>query len=187
MLLPTALATQARLTARLERLHGVAPSVAVVGVDDPPPDAVVHEDVRVVGSGAAAFAALGDALLAWDVHRGAGMAVVASGPVAVGATVVNAAPFGPLLRVLVPCRVVAMVEGDRRRGFVYATLPGNPVAGVERFTAALASDGAVSLAIRSWSRPAGMARLAPLVLRLGQAAGNRRYLDAAAELLRDRP
>jgi uncharacterized protein (UPF0548 family) len=167
------------LLPRLAALAQLEPNVVARDVDDPPPGAAVHVDERVVGHGRDAYWRLLDALLRWELHEAAGMVSVATGDAAPGVTVLNAAAAGPV-RVTVPCRVLALVGG----GFDYVTLPGNPVAGVERFAVTLGRDGAVSLTLRSWSVPAGIARACPPALRLGQWLGNRRYLDAAERLLR---
>jgi len=100
--------------------------------------------------------------------------------VTVGATVVNAAPFGPLA-VLAPCRVVALVEEPDRCGFAYGSLPGHPLDGKEQFTVER-TDGGVLLRIRSVSRPRGLAGLAPAPARAGQRHVDRRYAAAARRL-----
>jgi uncharacterized protein (UPF0548 family) len=124
------------------------------------------------------LAAVGAALLAWDVHRGAGVRVAAEGPARPGGTVVVGLELGPLWA-LAPCRVVAVVDDADAVGFTYATLPGHPATGVERFLVRRA-DGALSFEVEAVSRPAlpGGRLLAPgaaVVQRLVTA----RYLAAA--------
>lgn len=141
----------------------------------------LHEDTAA-GSGRAAFQRLAEALLSWELHRVARMVLATStAGVEVGCTVVNAAPIGPIA-LWAPCRVVALVDEPGARGFCYGTLPGHPLLGEERFTVELDGDDTVRLRIRSFSRPVGLARLAPPLARAGQHLINRRYA-AAARLL----
>lgn len=81
-------------------------------------------------------------------------------PVTGGDTIISVSPVVPGLRVLLGARVVATFDGAdgdgvRRAGFTYRTLEGHPLEGEETF--AVEKDlrtGRVSVAIRSWSRPA---------------------------------
>jgi len=84
-----------------------------------------HGLSRATVAGRAAFGRLTDALLRWDVHRGAGLTVEADGPVAVGREVrlFLAGPLRPLPPTIA-CRVVYLVDEPGRRGFAYGTLPG---------------------------------------------------------------
>ncbi|GAA4470804.1 hypothetical protein GCM10023170_088220 [Phytohabitans houttuyneae] len=63
------------------------------------------------------------------------------------------AGWGPL-RLMIPCRVVYVVDEADRRGFAYGTLPGHPEQGEEAFLMTRASTGEVNLHIRAFSRPA---------------------------------
>ena len=149
--------------------------------DAPPPDGQVRlEDVAEL-AGEGAFERVGDALLRWDLHRAARM-IVATDEEAVteGATIVDAAPFGPVA-VVVPCRIVAVVDEPQRRGFVYSALPGHPLVGEEQFTVER-GDGGALFRIRSHSRPVGVPGLAPPAARAAQRFVNRRYLAAARRL-----
>ncbi len=127
------------------------------------------------------FEPVARALLEWGVHREAGMLVVATGDAAPGATVLSAAPFGPV-SVLAPCRVVAVLDEPDHRGFRYGTLPGHPVIGEEEFAVRRHDDGRVEFTLTSTSRLPGLARLAPPAARLGQHLVNRRYLAAVRVL-----
>jgi hypothetical protein len=64
--------------------------------------------------------------------------------------------IGPLAATA-PCRVVAVIDEDRRRGFAYGTLPGHPEQGEEAFLIHHATDGAVTLDITAFSRPSSLA------------------------------
>lgn len=130
-----------------------------------------------VGQGAAAFDLAAERLLRWDVHRGAGLGVEATAARAVlGSTVVLRLPIGPL-RLTAPCRVVAVVDEPRRRGFAYGTLPGHPESGEERFLVTLDDAGRVRLGITAFSRPSTWwARLGAPVSRRVQDRVTDRYL-----------
>ncbi|HEX6919456.1 MAG TPA: DUF1990 domain-containing protein [Actinomycetes bacterium] len=137
----------------------------------------LHAETRLPGG--VALADAGAALLSWDVHRGAGLRVEADGPARVGGTVVVAVRLGPLWAVA-PCRVVEVVDEPGRVGFAYATLPGHPELGVERFTFEDVGDG-VRFEVDAVSRPALWAsRVAPAVAKRVQASVTARYLAAAA-------
>jgi len=105
-----------------------------------------------VGSGRPAFEAAGEALLTWGMHEGAGLtARVSDRRVRLGTVAELRLGLGPLgLRI--PVRVVEVVEDERRRGFVYGTLPGHPERGEESFSVVLADDGAVSFELVAFSR-----------------------------------
>lgn len=148
----------------------------------PPPGHVRLEAVAELGSGRPIWARVADALLRWDLHRAARMVIATDDDVvAVGRTIVNAGPFAPV-GVLAPCRVVEVVEEPGRRGFVYGTLPGHPLAGEELFTVELAEDRRARFRIRSVSRAVGPAAACPPAARLAQRLVNRRYLAAARSL-----
>ena len=173
------------MRALLQDATAAGPTYAEKGAADGailPPGYRHNDQPSVVGHGRDAFERLADGLLRWAVHRGAGMAVLATDePLVDGTTVVSAEPYGPLW-VPVPCRVVAVIDEPDRRGFSYGTLPGNPVRGEERFTAELAPDGEVTFRLRSFSRPNGLPALFPPAAYGGQWVANRRYLAAARRL-----
>jgi uncharacterized protein (UPF0548 family) len=129
------------------------------------------------------FEAAVHTLSAWDMHRRAGLIVVADGPVSMGVHIAMAAPL-PLGWVDLSCRVVHVIDEPDRFGFAYGTLPGHPEHGEESFIVER-SDGGVRLQITAVSRPAHLlARLAPLLANALQEAATQRYLlalrDAAA-------
>ena len=116
----------------------------------------------VIGYGRAAFDAAARRLFSWQMHRGAGLRVTASGPPAEGRVVqLRLGPFSGC------CRVVYVVDEPHRRGFAYGTLRGHPERGEEFFgvrfdptTATVYADiVAFSRPGRWWSRlaaaPAG--------------------------------
>ncbi len=144
----------------------------------------VHRDVSL-GTGRAAFENAVAGLFAWEMHRGAGMSVVASGPIAAPGVVVGLRVGWRSLSLLAPCRVVYCVEQPTTRGFAYGTLPGHPERGEEAFVVELRSDGDVRLVIRAFSRPASLiARAGGPVTRQVQAAFTDRYVRALRRIAR---
>jgi uncharacterized protein (UPF0548 family) len=177
--------TTATLAPRLARAVRDAPLGGRTGVLDdtaPPGGQVRLEVVAELGADDRAFDRVGDALLSWRLHRAARMVVATDrASVSAGATIVDAAPFGPVA-VVVPCRIVEVVDEPRRRGFVYSALPGHPLVGEEQFTVERGADDRVLFRIRSHSRPVGAPALAPPAARAAQRFVNRRYLAAARSL-----
>ena len=106
-----------------------------------------------VGSGPAAFAAAGEAVLTWRMHRAAGVRVTGSARAEAGARVLVRLGPGPLA-LTAPCEVVWTVAEQRRAGFAYGTLPGHPECGEESFAVEQDDDGEVWFAVVAFSRPA---------------------------------
>lgn len=177
--------TPARLRSHLAAAAGAELTYGDVGASltaRAPEGFAVIDRTTPVGTGEGARERLAAALVGWGLHREAGMVILTSeSTAAVGCDVVNGAPLGPVA-VLGPCRVVAVVDEPGRSGFAYGTLPGHPLTGEEQFTAELDARGTALLRIRSFSRPAGVARLLPAAARLGQELVNRRYAAAARRL-----
>ena len=148
----------------------------------PPPGWRGYERTVVTGSGAAHWAAVSAAVLEWEVKTRSGFAVepAADGGrrVALGADPWLVARVGPVA-IREPVRIVAVVTEPDRCGFAYGTLPGHPVSGEEAFVVHRAPDGAVSLTLRSLTRPApGAWRLLFPALLVAQRWYRRRYLRA---------
>jgi uncharacterized protein (UPF0548 family) len=139
----------------------------------------VLDVTRPVGLGETAFAAAAERLATWHVQRAVGFRVLADGRAdAEGTTVLLGVGVGRLRR-WAGCRVTEVVRGGTTAGFSYATLPGHPETGVERFTVALGPDGVVTARVQAWSRPAWrLARLAGPLGPLAQRVVARRYLAA---------
>ncbi len=175
------LPTRAKLAAKLPRYEGLELTYAEVGasVGTLPPGYHHIDVVTDAGAGEADFIRLTDGLLRWRLQPAAGLVTAASAPTArPGVTVVNAT--GGVAGLLAPCRVTALVEEPRRRGFAYGALPGHPLVGEECFTAEWLPDDRVVLRICSFSNPAG--REPAAAARVAQAAINRRYANAARKL-----
>lgn len=141
------------------------------------------DQTRTVGHGEAVFRAVGDALMHWQLNRGAGLYVrSASGIVRVGETVAVAMPIG-FMAVTAICRVVAVISEPRRIGFAYGSLPGHPERGEEAFIVEIADDDAVTVTIRSLSRPAAwFTRVGAPVASVVQRRAVDRYLVAAERI-----
>jgi uncharacterized protein (UPF0548 family) len=146
---------------------------------DLPPGYRHLEQSRVVGRGRDAFERAARDLLSWEVQRRAGIRVVTQDPtVATGTEARLRIGFGPLA-VTAPCRVVRVVDEERRQGFAYGTLPGHPERGEELFLLTLEADDSVTFTVRAFSRPATrLARLGGPLTPLLQDLATRRYLRA---------
>jgi uncharacterized protein (UPF0548 family) len=139
------------------------------------------ERSRIVGHGPAAFEAAIDGLRAWACHRGVRARVHPAGaPLVVGTTVVVELPVGPV-RVLVPNRIVAVIDDPTRFGFAYGTLPGHEERGEEGFIIEIAPDGTVTATVRVDAIPGSRAArlMGPAVTAASHVAVGR-YLAALA-------
>ncbi|MFC3688632.1 DUF1990 family protein [Aquipuribacter hungaricus] len=138
----------------------------------------LHASLRLPG---ADLRRAGEALLTWQVHRAAGVRVLADRPRAeVGGAVTTLLGVGPLA-LPAPCRVVWVEEGADLVGFGYGTLPGHPFVGEEAFAVRRQQDGSVRFEVRASSRPARWwSRLAGPVAPPAQRA----YVHGLARALR---
>lgn len=129
------------------------PEVAVTR-DGPLPAGYRHLRYRTsLGSGV--FDVAADAVLAWRMHRAAGVRLTTSAPRAeVGVTLVSGLGVGPL-RLNAPSQVVWVVDDARRAGFGYGSLAGHPARGEEAFLVERDDDGQVWFSVTAFSRPAG--------------------------------
>jgi uncharacterized protein (UPF0548 family) len=129
------------------------------------------------------FERTAEALRTWGVHRGAGLTVVADGPVRTGTTVVLAAPMPGVGHVLAACRVVRTFEEPNRVGFAYGTLPLHPEEGEEAFVVEREPDGTTGTFTIEvfWRAHHPLAKLAGPVAEVLQRRATRRYLEAAKQ------
>lgn len=134
-----------------------------------------------IGQGDEVWALATAEVMTWGVKQRSGFRVSPAGAASEGADYRIAVGWGPL-SVIEPVRVVKVVSVDDRCGFAYGTLRGHPVAGEEAFVVHRSANGAVSLTLRSLTRPApdGMRRAAFPLLLLAQLFFRRRYLRAFA-------
>lgn len=136
-----------------------------------------HERSIALGASPGTFERGAAGLRAWACHRGIGATIhPPAAPLVEGTTLVVVLPVGPA-RLLVPNRIVAVVDEPDRFGFAYGTLPGHPEAGEEGFWIERVASGDVRLTIRVEATGAWrLARLGkPAVLAL-QRLALRRYL-----------
>ena len=157
------------------------------------PQGFSHVDKTLaVGNGDAAFAALAEGILTWQIQRLSGLQVSAPPRATVGAQIVSGFGVGRL-RLPVPCEVVwalepqAMTGPDGREihlaGFGYGTLPGHPALGEEAFIAMRMPDGVVHFRLLAFSKPAGLIyTLGSPVTKIAQAGVTRSYQQAARTL-----
>jgi uncharacterized protein (UPF0548 family) len=136
---------------------------------------------RVLGTRPAAFDEAVRRLRAWAPQRHLGARVIpAEQAPDLGATIAVELRVGPIA-VVVPNRVVAVVDEPNRWGFAYGTLPGHHERGEECFVITQDVDGTVTARITVDAEPASVpARLAAPLVRTLQRYAIRRYLDALA-------
>jgi uncharacterized protein (UPF0548 family) len=133
-----------------------------------------------LGSGRVSFGAAADAVLSWQMHRRSGLAVAAEGPAAEGMTVILG--MGRPLVLVMPCRVLYVVNEPDRRGFAYGSLTDHPEQGEESFVVVIDADDTVRLEITAFSRPGNtLIRASGVVGRRIQARATRRYVDALSK------
>ncbi|MBX8688531.1 DUF1990 family protein [Mycobacterium sp. 20091114027_K0903767] len=118
-------------------------------------------------------------VMRWGIKRRSGFHVAPDGIVSEGADYCITARCGPIV-VREPVQVVAVVDDDDRCGFAYGTKRGHPVCGEEAFVVHRDGAGAVSLTLRSLTRPApqGPWRVVYPALLAVQRYFRRRYLRA---------
>lgn len=144
---------------------------------------VLHVD-RVVGHGRVAFDAVAGALLAWTVHRRAGVRVDGPGPVA-PAVVVEVAAGPRLLGLAGRCHVEQAVVTSDLVAFTYRAEPGHPERGTETFRVTIDGDDAVRFAVTARSVPVHPLLRLPVVGRAAQRVQTWRYVAAARSVARD--
>lgn len=140
-----------------------------------------HLDLDVpIGRGGRVFDRAAEAVLGWQMHRGAGLDVRATTPRAeVDTLVLVSFVRGLPLGLSAPCRVLQVADEPDRRGFTYGTLPGHPESGEERFEVHRGPDDLVHLRIVAFSRHApGPARLFGPLTSFGQRLVTGRYVLA---------
>ncbi|GAA0241694.1 DUF1990 domain-containing protein [Cryptosporangium japonicum] len=162
----------------LDRAHTLALTYPRSSGGSPPRGYRAFRRSLRVSADAADFDRAVEMLRTWEVHRGAGLTVVADGPARAGSHVVVG--IGPRpFTLLAPCRVVEDVDDPTRNGFAYGTLPGHPERGEERFVVEKRPGEGVFFEITAFSRPAtAPARLGGPLTRLVQDRVTTRYLHA---------
>ena len=142
---------------------------AVGATADKPPLGFVVDHTRIkLGTGQAAFSAAKNALKSWEQFRLGWVEPFWPDTPIEPSQVVAVLGRAFCLWVLDACRVVYVVNEQRRFGFAYGTLPDHVESGEERFTVEWNDDDSVWYDILAFSRPNHfLARLGyPLVRRL---------------------
>ncbi|MCB5910214.1 DUF1990 family protein [Streptomyces pinistramenti] len=142
----------------------------------PLPAGYSHLHVEVpIGHGRAVFAAAGEAVTTFRMHRASGVGIRAdAGRAAPGVEVEVSLGVGPL-RLPAPCRVVWRADEEDRIGFGYGTRTGHPECGEEGFVVTIRADGSVWFTVTAFSRPATLlTRLAGPLVPVAQRAYARR-------------
>lgn len=142
------------LGALLEHQAGLPFSYKQTGMtsDDRPPAGFLADVAEVVvGQGGDVFDNAVSHLQNWRVHERSGLQVRAEGPAQVDAAVVLVAHWAVAF-VTLACRVVYVVEGERRWGFAYGTLEHHPETGEELFLVHHGLDDKVRFRVRAYSR-----------------------------------
>jgi uncharacterized protein (UPF0548 family) len=157
------------------------PEVGATRDGGPLPAGYHHVRVRQrIGHGRAAFDAVVDGVVTFDLHRSIGLRVATSQPRAAAGVRVTSTLAG-LLRI--PCEVVWVLDEDRRGGYAYGTLAGHPERGEESFVAELDEHEDVWFTVTAFSRAAAWyARLGGPLTRHAQAIATRRYVTAARRI-----
>ncbi len=143
------------------------------------PQRTPHQDEIALGRGAAAFDAAVVGLREWVCQQGIGAKVhPADAPLEVGSNLLVVLAAGPF-SIIVPDRVVAVVDEPRRFGFAYGTLDGHQERGEESFLIEHLDDDSVRATIRVDAVAATLvARLAAPAVRVIQRRALRGYLKA---------
>lgn len=121
------------------------------------PEGYRHTERSVrVGKGRETFELAADAIMSWEIQRGAGLQVLASSEVVKkDAVAVVRLTVGPV-KLDGPNRVVAVIAEPNRRGFVYGTLEGHPEEGEQVFLVEIDEDAAVTFTVRSFTKRASL-------------------------------
>lgn len=134
-----------------------------------------------LGYTADVFERAASALLDWRMHRLSGLAVAARGLATEGSTVVLGA--GRVVSLVIPCRVVYVVDEPHRQGFAYGTLTDHPEQGEELFMVTRGDGGATWLDVIGFSSPASRwVALAGPMNGVAQRIATHRYEKALAQL-----
>lgn len=137
--------SHAQLEQLLERARRSALSYDHVGSTLPgaEPRPRLRRRHLVLGQGPEAFGSAARGLRRWSCQKGVGATVhPADAAIEVDSSLLVVLHIGPV-KVVVPNRVVAVVDEPTRFGFAYGTLEGHQERGEESFVAELLGDGTV--------------------------------------------
>lgn len=150
----------------------------------PPPDGYHHLALRRrAGTGHQLFSSIGDAILGYEMHRGAKVFESANTPYAVPGTDIHLRIGLGRCRIHAATRVVYVLNEPTWRGFAYGTVSGHPECGEELFAAHFEPvTGEVSVMVAAFSRPATWyTRCAGPAGRLMQRTITQRYLRSVID------
>lgn len=145
----------------------------------PWPDRNVQARSKRLGSGRDVFDIATARLKAWAPQRHLGVLVLPErAAVKPGATVLVVLRLA-LVAIVVPDRVVAVIDEPDRYGWAYGSLPGHAETGEEGFMVAIGGDGAVTATVTLDAEPApGVAALGAPVIKAFRSLAVQRYLQA---------
>jgi uncharacterized protein (UPF0548 family) len=153
------------------------PSFATPG--EHPPGFHVDHAGTALGSAEGGFERARAALETWAVHAGAGVSVVPDDAPLVPGTTVAIVTRQLGLWIVASCRITERIDTPTAFGFVYATLPGHPERGEERFVVTKHPDGECAFDIDvTWRSDALLARLGSPVSARVQRRATEGYLAA---------
>ncbi|HHU10658.1 MAG TPA: DUF1990 domain-containing protein [Intrasporangiaceae bacterium] len=121
------------------------------------PDGYRHNEQCVrVGKGRDTFDLATEALMSWQVQRGAGLTVLASSEhVAPDEVAIVRLSVGPI-NIDGANRVTEIVDEPTRQGFAYGTLDGHPERGEQAFLVEIDDSDTVTFTVRSFSKPSSL-------------------------------
>lgn len=153
------------------------------------PEGYHHDHYEAeIGHGPAQFHTAVTGLKTWKAHRLPGMRVFPpTQEIRTGETVVVTLGTD-IAALVVPCRIVGVIDGQTRWAFAYGTLPGHPEQGEEVFAVSIAPDGTVRFEIDAFSRPGDpIVRLSGPIARGIQRGGTGAYLRALKRYVDEDP
>ena len=147
----------------------------------------LHRHELALGRGDRYFGRGAAGLRAWVCHAGIGAVVHPSEPaIAVGSTLLVVLRAGPV-SVVVPNRIVGVIDEPDRFGFAYGTLDGHQERGEESFLVERLADGTVLAVVTIDATPATRtARIVGPAGRRLQSVAARRYLRSLRHYVEDR-
>ena len=142
-----------------------------------PRGVTVDDGERYLGSGRIVFEAAKRALRAWAPQSAIGARTSLPRVPEQGDTVILGLGPGPI-RLIVPVRLVRVIDEERRWGFAYGTLEGHAESGEELFVIDWRDTDQVWFRVVAHSRPSPRWRWAAPVLRALQLRSFATYLDS---------
>lgn len=137
----------------LERVRRLKPTYAPIGVTLTPTPRMEQHRV-LLGSGERTFQQARTALRGWQTHQSRWLSLYPDTvPPGEGQTVLVLLKLGGVCLAF-GCRIVRVLDDERRSGFAYGSLPGHPERGEELFLIEWHADDTVTFTLRAKSQPA---------------------------------